>query len=304
MADDVTGAPTGAEARAAIDAAFNDAPEANADAVEGAGASPTEPTPALPVSGAPEGRPEWVPENFWTAGTDGAGQVNTEAMAKSWNDTRAALTRAQQQVTELSKPREAVPLTPDEYWEGMDYTRLSERAPAAYAGGEGENPAVKAMLTALHKGGIPPAEARQVTADYFELIDKGMERPKTQAEARKEAVASLGPNGPRVAADVKAWLGDLAQAGAFGTKEEMEFITASATHGPALLALDAVRRASMKGGGPPSLNGAAAIKPDPKAEEEELYKLLGDPDAWDQRQHEIRRRFANLETIPEYAQQG
>ena len=284
MADEVqAGAnPSGDEAAKAVDAMFGAGSAEGGE--QGSGEekpSSASPDTQLPSADTPD-RPSFVPEKFWTANEDGkTGKVNLEALTKAYSESESALTRSRQEIAGLTKNRAALPVTPDEYWTDLNQEELAAKAPAAFipsAEGTDPNPAVKSLMTAAHRNGIDKETATKVLGDYFQLIDQSMERPKTEAELRAEAIGGLGPNGAALAQDVHGWVRSRATAGDFSGPVLAHLAAMSQTAG-GLATLAALMRAT-KGSGAPDLSSHSTVTVDKTSAEQELFDLMGDRDLW------------------------
>ena len=231
-------------------------------------------------------RPDWAPEAFWR---DGA--VQTEAMAKSWTDTKAELTRTQQALAEAKRTQAELPQRPDEYWNDLDYEALERNAPNAYARGGKDSMTIKAFMTSAHAQGIPKEAAQRMASDYYRMMNDVLPEPKTQEQRLDEAIGGLGPNGKRIAADTTAWLRKEHAAGSF-TDEQMAEIGEMVQTSRGLSTLYALSRV-RSGGGPPSVPNGQHV--DRMSEERDLSRLMADPNALsDDRRGEIRSRYHAL----------
>ena len=232
------------------------------------------------------GRPDWVPEAFWQKAASGdGGEVNVQGLAKSWTDTKAALTRTQQELAAAKAPWGEVPTSADKYAEGLDLDALKGRAPNL-AGAD--DPVIGSYLRAAHKAGIPPAKAQEMLGDFFELHNEHMPAPPPPDKERLEkAKAYLGPNGDRISEDVRTWLTDRAATQSF-TEEQIGILDGLVKSGPGLSTLYSLMRATM-GSGPPT----GAVRIDRNSEEQALRKLMASDD-WQANRAEIERRWTAL----------
>ena len=279
MADEQT--QTGTGAAEAIDKLF------------GGGSEPekTE-TPEQQQTGTPDpSRPDWAPENFWKEG-----KLDGQAWGKSWKDTRAELTRAQQRVKELEKARgssEEVPEAADAYWKDQAFDELKGKAPKAFtlAGGN-EGASVQAFLRTAHANGIGPEKARAMLGSYLEQLEPTLPDTigQTQEERFKAAVAAQGPNGARIATDTQRWLRAQAEKGAF-TENQVSLLGDLVSDGEGLGLLYALIR-QRQDAGPPVSDTTGTL--DVHSEEQDVWKAMQDPETWKdpEKRRDVERRFA------------
>lgn len=251
------------------------------------------PAPAAPEDGsAPEpegapGKPEWLPDAFWTK-SEAGGQINVEAMAKSWRDTRGSLNAANERVKALEgQGRDEVPTEADGYWGGMDADALAQAAPKAFsAGGGADGVGVKNLMRAMHANGVGPERARAVLRGYYEGMEEALpaELGMSDDDARKAAIGHQGPNGQRIADDVETWLTSRHEAQPF-PDEQMEVMGQMVRSGPGLGLLYNLMRQTADSGPPV---GRHTVQVDRAARADELKKLMADPANWNSKDGRAR----------------
>ena len=286
---------------ASISALFGGGEEAASAAPppdDGQGRLETPPeTPADPTPPSVPGRPEWAPEAFWRAkeGAPGAGEVDIQGMAKSWTDTKAALTRAQQELAEARKQPDDLAESVDAYLERLDLAGLTERHPRAIAASGGEkakeNPSIEGFMRVAQKHGIGVKQAHAMMDDYLGEVNGHLpEPPKSAKEQIAAAVAAQGPNGAHIARDVQAWLAARARAEAF-TEPQLAELGKMVRSGAGLSTLYSLMRAAQSSG-PPAAEGT--IRVDSSHEADALRKMMADRSAVQMNLGEIKRRWEAL----------
>ena len=160
-----------------------------------------------PVQGAPAGRPDYVPEQFWRAlATDPTqGEVNAEAWGTAWKDTKGALTRTQQELAELRKQANlpSAPQSVDDYLTGYDLAQLRAASPkvipeedeAAAAG-------AREFFGLAHRHGLSVEQARGLFGDYMGVLDGQLPDPVDPKTVMEERIKALGSEGPQMAEQV------------------------------------------------------------------------------------------------------
>ena len=278
------------------------APPAGADQTPAPGGAGNQPPTGTNTTAAPApdptptpGKPEWVPENFWRPdpADPTKGTVDAEAMAKSYNEFRGNDTRLRQQIAELTKTPEGVPEKPDEYWERMDWEALQQAAPNAYAG-EAEQPYVQEMLKAAHTQGLPPEAARAMVTQFYTAINGDVAPATSPEEARKQAVGYLGPNGARMAADVRSMLTARAEKQQFGEKE-VAALSRMVSDGPSLYVLWSILGSQVAPGGPPSVSNGQ-LQMGTEHERNAVHEMMRDDKNWNDpvKRAEMINRFNAL----------
>ena len=216
----------------------------------------------------PGDRPAWAPEQFYK---DGA--VQTEALANSWRETRAELTRSQQALAEAKKGVPELPETPDEYWDTMDWTKIEAEAPNAFAVAPADGQDVMDLMSAMHAAGVPREQAQKALEGYYLRSNEHLDPPQTADERIKAAIEGQGTLGQQVWKNTLTWVEDRASRGLLD-KDEQAVIAHLAQSAPGLKTLHNLIRAQ---GGPPSTAGLSQGAVDRVSEKREVEKLLGDP---------------------------
>lgn len=158
---------------------------------------------AAPAAAPPAGgRPDWLPENFW----DGEkGQPNVEALAKSWKDTRASLSKRKEDLLkEIGGEKPAAPEA---------YEFKEPQVPAFVKAGlkdlDAKHPLVQQTMEFAKANGLSQQGFEQALTMAFNLAFAHI--PNPAAETKK-----LGERAPdrinRVSAWAKANLSDKAVA--------------------------------------------------------------------------------------------
>ena len=277
---------------------------------EETGASPigamfgkNETAPAAPAEQAngSAGRPEWLPDNFWQANESGdGGSVNVEGLAKSWRDTRSALNAANEQLKARQEGADELPEQVESYWQDLDADELAEAFPKAWkaSGGAVDSPSIANMMRALHKQGVGVERARAAMRDYFGAQEANLPDSLGQSEQEQlaAAIAHQGAHGQRIADDVETWLSAKHQAGAFN-EEQMGVLGQLVRSGPGLGLLYGLMRQGQSSG--PPVGRHSTVQIDRAGTQEELDKLMRDPDAY--RTPEGRAKIERLfdQTRPE-----
>ena len=265
MADD-TGTQDGnaaENAQGAISALFGQQPPQG---------TPPGDTPPTGQQEAPETYVEGrVPKAFYRDD----GQHDYNGLTKSWFDTRSAYQSAQARIKELEAA--AVAAAP-ESWEGysqkFDWDAVAQRAPNAYLGGGDENTAAVALLKRVHEAGVPLAKASELVGAYYEDLNGLVPEHKPDAERLKDAVGSLGPNGPAIAQEVQSWLETQHATQPF-TEHQLGVLKQMTHDGTALSLLQRLARQGASASPPTSLPGTGGATVDPKARRLEIERKLG-----------------------------
>ena len=216
-----------------------------------------------------EGR---VPKAFYRED----GQHDIAGLSKSWFDTRSAYQSAQARIKELEKAAaEGAP----EAWEGyagkLDWDAVAKRAPNAYLGGGDENTAAMALLRRAHEAGMPLSKAQSFVEGYYEDLNGLVPEHRPDEERLKDAVGSLGPNGPAIAQEVQGWLESQHAKQPF-TEHQLGVLKQMTHDGTALSLLQRLARQGTSAAPPASLPGTTAATVDPKARREQIERRLGE----------------------------
>ena len=183
----------------------------SADKVEGVSDRTVDLAGGTAAPRAPGGRPEHIPEKFWTAteADPTVGEVNTKAWAKAWKDAETFASRLKRENDEFRKGGKVgtAPDKVEDYWTGYDTEGLKKAAPKAYLGGDGDNATLKSFFQSAQGAGVPVEAARKMFHEFMVGLNGAIPDEKDAATLRKEAAAALGPNGAKMAEDVKAYLG-------------------------------------------------------------------------------------------------
>lgn len=198
----------------------------------------------------PGGRPEHIPAKFWkaTAADPTLGEVNTEAWAKAWKDAETFASRLKAENDEFRKG-EKVGSAPDkveDYWTGYDTAALAKAAPKAFQGGEADNATLVEFFKAAQGAGLPTDKARAMFGAFMGGLHGAIPDEKPAAEQRKEAIASLGPHGAKMAEDVKGYLTEMHKRAPF-TAAELNELEEMVRHGPTLSLLYSLSRGRTSG---------------------------------------------------------
>jgi hypothetical protein len=187
------------------------------------------PAPAAPESlfdvagdAAPEanGRPEWLPEQFWD---EAAKAPKVEALAKSWADLR----------TRIARRGDDPPASADDY-------RLpeAEALPEALRPAP-DDPVWKAVRENALKAGVTQKQLEAIAAPYLRHLAeqaRAQADPAAQRAAYEAELARLGPTGRQVVAEVGAWLKGLEARGILTADEVREIRGISTAEGVRALA--------------------------------------------------------------------
>ena len=235
-------------------------------------------------------RPEWAPENFWAEG-----KLDAQALAKSWRDGRAEITRLQQAAKAAPAGGEELPEAPDGYWKEVDFGAIEKASPKAFASmGGGEGKSTRQFLTVAHRNGIGPEKARTMLGEYLSTLEADVPDSVVMSDADKlkAAIGGLGPNGPRIADDVHAWLRAQEERQVFN--EDQMGVLGTLVRDKAGLSLlyELVRQ--RQDAGPPAANGAGMV--DVASEAKDVFEAMKDPMTWrdPNRRADIERRFEAL----------
>ena len=235
-------------------------------------------------------RPEWAPENFWAEG-----KLDAQALAKSWRDGRAEITRLQQAAKAAPAASEELPESPEGYWKEVDFGPIEQASPKAFASmGGSEGKSTRHFLTVAHRNGIGPERARTMLGEYLSTLEPDV--PDTvvmdDAEKLKAAIGGLGPNGPRIADDVHAWLRAQEERQVFN--EDQMGVLGTLVRDKAGLSLlyELVRQ--RQDAGPPAANGVGMI--DVASEANDVFELMKQDATWRDpaKRAEVERRFEQL----------
>ena len=296
MADEAVAA-AGQEAE--IDAMFSgtpaEAPQEASGAIvageAGAGAPPA-PDPAADDTW----REGYVPKAFRNA--DGEFTGDQDAVFKSWMDGRQRISQLEAQIAQQQREAAAqLPPTADEYIATMNWQELSERAPNAYAGGEGENPVIANLLRELHAAGVPQGKAQAAAVSYMASLNEHVPETKDEATARSEAVSYLGPNGAQIVDAVRGRIHALSRRGAI-PPAQMAVLGQMMTNGPALALLDRLT-AFGQSAPPPSMSQIAHF--DQEKAKRDANAKLGTLDDGEWRRNKARWIAEWKAAHPEYA---
>lgn len=187
------------------------------------------PAPAAPESlfdvagdAAPpaDGRPEWLPEQFWD---EKAKAPKLEHLAKSWADLR----------TRIARRGDDPPASADDY-------RLPEveALPEALRPAP-DDPVWKAVRENALKAGVTQKQLEAIAAPYLRHLAEqagAQADPAAQRAAYEAELARLGPTGRQVVAEVGAWLKGLEARGILTAEEAREFRGISTAEGVRALA--------------------------------------------------------------------
>ena len=187
------------------------------------------PAPAAPESlfdvagdAAPpdNGRPEWLPEQFWD---EAAKAPKVEALAKSWADLR----------TRIARRGDDPPASADDY-------RLpeAEALPEALRPAP-DDPVWKAVRENALKAGVTQKQLEAIVSPYLRHLAeqaRAQADPAAQRAAYEAELARLGPTGRQVVAEVGAWLKGLEARGILTAEEVREIRGISTAEGVRALA--------------------------------------------------------------------
>jgi hypothetical protein len=187
------------------------------------------PAPAAPESlfdvagdAAPpaDGRPEWLPEQFWD---EKAKAPKLEHLAKSWADLR----------TRIARRGDDPPASADDY-------RLPEveALPEALRPAK-DDPVWKAVRENALKAGVTQKQLEAIVAPYLRHLAEqagAQADPAAQRAAYEAELARLGPTGRQVVAEVGAWLKGLEARGILTAEEAREIRGISTAEGVRALA--------------------------------------------------------------------
>lgn len=242
MADAAAAVPEAGGQEAAIDAMFTGQTSTSEDTGTGpvGGIVAGEAGTGAPLAPDPAADDTWregyVPKAFRNA--EGEFTGDQDAVFKSWMDGRQRISQLEAQISRAQKESAAqLPPTADEYIATMNWEELSERAPNAYAGGEGENPVIANLLRELHAAGVPQGKAQAAAVSYMASLNEHVPEAKDEATSRAEALSYLGPNGAQIADAVRGRLHALSRKGAIPAPQ-MAVLAQMMTNGPALALLD------------------------------------------------------------------
>lgn len=196
-----------------------------------------------------DGRPEYVPEQFWDKDKK---SVNLEATFKSLSDTR-------QKVKELTTSDKTVPASAD----GYRYTAPAD-IPAHISAGA-DDPSVKALRALCFEAGLSQGKFEKFVAGYFKHAAEQIPAPPDAAAEK----AKLGENADAVMDAVLGWAEGLMGDGTW-TKTEMEEIMVMGSSADGLRALNKLRE--IYGGAPIPVKGNEG---EDALSEAELYALTG-----------------------------
>lgn len=205
------------------------------------------------------GRPEGIPEQFWTTGEgDEPGQVNSDAMVKSWKDTRAELASLKAvEGTEVPEKADAYVFTPPTET-SVNYDNLNQ-----------EDPGMMAIREAAKEAGLSQKQFQTMVGKFFETAENAIPEPfDMDAE-----MAIVGKNGKAVLDANIRWAQDMMARGLIGQQEYEEFEAMGAT-GYGVRFLAKVRQEAT-GERPIPLEAAPVEGNLPS--KEELHQMMGDP---------------------------
>ena len=217
------------------------------------------------AAGAPQGRPDYVPEKFWRASKEDPkkGEVNLEAWGKSTRDAATYMKRIEGELKELRAGKGGkAPKDVSEYAMGFDLPALKRLAPNAFGSEEaetldeaGEKPTIDAFFAAAHKVGLPTDAARTMLGQFYAGLDEYIDPPVSDDDRLKSAIAGQGPNGQRIAQDVRGYVSGLAGSLSQG---EMAVVHQMVRSPSGLSLLWTLSRQGVATAPPDGLNGAGA----------------------------------------------
>ena len=157
-------------------------------------------TGATPPQGAPAGRPEYVPEQFWRAMADDPtkGEVNLEAWGKAWGDTKGHSTRVEQELAELRKSANlpSAPKDPADYLTGYDLAAVREAAPKVIPEDEAlRTEGAKEWMDLAAKWQLSVEQARGFFGDYMATLNGHLPDPVDPKAEMEERIKALGSEG-------------------------------------------------------------------------------------------------------------
>lgn len=238
------------------------------------------------------GRPEHIPENFWRTGDNGEGIVDVENLGKSFQETKATLTRAQQELADLKKERPPLPSNPDEYWDSLDWNDIAKRAPntAARIPDGAKDATVRSLMASAHHVGIPKEQAQKMLDNYMVDLNQHFPEPMTDDQLLQKAVSHQGPHGMGIAREVNTYLESKHGQTPF-SDEQIKVLNAMTRDGPSLSTLYAlIKQAPSQRFGHSGMDSAKPQVIDRQTEINELKKMLVDPKIVEERGDEIKRR--------------
>lgn len=153
------------------------------------------------------GRPSNVPEQFWNKDER---TVNTDALLKSWGDTKTAHDKAVNDLKAAQSKNGTVPEKPEDYLTD-DIVKDGVIPPPEGAENIGpiaaDDPGLQAFLQSAHKHGVTAEAVAGILADMTLVADPHVAKPFDEAAE----LAKLGDQGPQMAGTVKVWVDGLAE---------------------------------------------------------------------------------------------
>lgn len=149
---------------------------------------------------APGNRPEWLPGQFWD---DHAKAPKLEALAKSWSDLRSKVAREGMGVPPADASEYRLPQV-----DGVPPDLVRD-----------DDPLWSEIRVAARAAGVTQAQLEALAKPYLAAVAKARESqgqpadPEAEKRLYEAEIARLGPHGPAVLREVKAWLGGLVSRG-------------------------------------------------------------------------------------------